>query len=80
MQIGMMSAITPSITNNLYIDSAKIRTISAGILGNNLIEMKVCKKNLKQKKPFAFAKGSNMAGAERLELATPGFGDRCSTN
>lgn len=21
-----------------------------------------------------------MAGAERLELATPGFGDRCSTN
>ncbi len=22
----------------------------------------------------------NMAGAERLELPTPGFGDRCSTN
>ena len=33
-----------------------------------------------KKKPLAFAKGFNMAGAERLELATPGFGDRCSTN
>ncbi len=33
-----------------------------------------------EKKPLAFAKGLNMAGAERFELATPGFGDRCSTN
>lgn len=34
----------------------------------------------KQKKSFAEAKDYYMAGAERLELATPGFGDRCSTN
>ncbi len=37
-------------------------------------------RNFKQKKSFAEAKDHYMAGAERLELATPGFGDRCSTN
>lgn len=38
------------------------------------------KANFGQKKSFAEAKDHYMAGAERLELATPGFGDRCSTN
>lgn len=33
-----------------------------------------------QKKILCLGKGLYMAGAERLELATPGFGDRCSTN
>ncbi len=34
-----------------------------------------------QKKSFAEAKDCfYLAGAERLELPTPGFGDRCSTN
>ncbi len=32
------------------------------------------------KKILCRSKGLYMAGAERLELATPGFGDRCSTN
>lgn len=32
------------------------------------------------KKILCLSKGLYMAGAERLELATPGFGDRCSTN
>ncbi len=35
---------------------------------------------LRQKKILCLSKGLYMAGAERLELATPGFGDRCSTN
>ena len=34
----------------------------------------------RQKKILCRSKGFYMAGAERLELATPGFGDRCSTN
>ena len=34
-----------------------------------------------KKKSFAEAKDYFfLAGAERLELPTPGFGDRCSTN
>ncbi len=33
-----------------------------------------------KKKILCRSKGLYMAGAERLELATPGFGDRCSTN
>jgi hypothetical protein len=33
-----------------------------------------------KKNPSLSQRVSNMAGAERLELATPGFGDRCSTN
>ena len=36
--------------------------------------------NFGQKKSFAEAKDNFLAGAERLELPTPGFGDRCSTN
>ena len=36
--------------------------------------------NFRQKKSFAEAKDNFLAGAERLELPTPGFGDRCSTN
>ena len=35
---------------------------------------------LQAKKILCRSKGFYMAGAERLELATPGFGDRCSTN
>ena len=37
-------------------------------------------RNEKQKKSFALAKDSYLAGAEGLEPPTPGFGDRCSTN
>lgn len=33
------------------------------------------KKTLRQSEGFLY-----LAGAERLELPTPGFGDRCSTN
>ena len=36
--------------------------------------------DFKSKKAFRKRKANYMAGAERLELATPGFGDRCSTN
>lgn len=35
---------------------------------------------LQTKKSLADAKDYFLAGAERLELPTPGFGDRCSTN